>query len=82
MAYVSAQKAWLTALGELTPLVRETPYSLNYHPNAKAERGSRLIDEPDGKNVKYWAIRSEVPKPVMQGYGKRSTTLWANARYD
>jgi len=29
------------------------------------DRGSRLISEPDGKNVKDWAIRSQAPKLVM-----------------
>jgi hypothetical protein len=27
-----------------------------------SEEGSRLITEPDGKNVKDWAIRSQDPK--------------------
>ena len=27
-----------------------------------------------GKNDRNWAIRSQVPKPVMLGYGKGSTT--------
>jgi hypothetical protein len=28
-------------------------------------KGSRLIAEPDGKNVEDWAIRSQAPKLVM-----------------
>jgi len=29
------------------------------------DRGSRLIAEPDGKNVKDWVIRSHASKSVM-----------------
>jgi hypothetical protein len=29
------------------------------------DRGSRLIAEPDGKNVKDWEIRSQASKSVM-----------------
>jgi len=36
--------------------------------------GSRLIAEPDGKNVIDWAIRSQAPKCVMLAYGEGSTT--------
>ena len=34
---------------------------------------------PNGKNVRDWAIRSQAPKPVMQGQGEGSETrcLWA-----
>ncbi len=40
----------------------------------KLLRGTRLIAEPNGNNVKNWIIRSQVPNSAMQGYGKGSTT--------
>ena len=36
---------------------------------SKGIRGTRLIAEPNGKNVKDWAIRSQDPKLVMIEYG-------------
>jgi len=36
---------------------------------SKDFRGTRLIDEPNGKNVKDCAIRSQDPKLVMIEYG-------------
>ena len=38
----------------------------------KGLRGSRLIDEPDGKNVKDWIISSQAPKLVMIEHGEGS----------
>jgi hypothetical protein len=42
------------------------------------QRGSRLIDEPDGKNVKDWIISSQAPKLAMieHGEGSESRRLW------
>ena len=42
-------------------------------------QGTRLIAEPNGNKVRDWAIRSQAPKPVMQGHGEGSETrcLWA-----
>ena len=40
----------------------------------KTDRGSCLIDKPDGKKVKDWTIRSQAPKLVMIEYGEGSTT--------
>jgi hypothetical protein len=41
-------------------------------------RGTRLIAETNGKNVKDWAIRSQAPNLVMIENGEGSTTrrLW------
>jgi Rad3-related DNA helicase len=39
----------------------------------KHYRGTRLIVEPNGKNVRDWTIRRRVPKSVMAGYGAVST---------
>jgi hypothetical protein len=40
----------------------------------KLYRGSRVMTGSDRKNVRDWAIRIQVPKFVMQEYGKGSTT--------
>ena len=40
----------------------------------KLYRGTRLIAVPNGNNAKDWAIRSQAPKPVTQGYGEGSET--------
>jgi len=37
-------------------------------------RGTRLIAEPNGNNVKNWIIRSQVPDLAMIENGKGSTT--------
>ena len=42
----------------------------------KHHRGTRLIAVPNGNNAKDWAIRSQAPKPVMQGHGEGSETRW------
>jgi hypothetical protein len=34
-------------------------------------KGTQLIADPNGKNVKNWAIRSQVPNPVMTRVWKR-----------
>jgi hypothetical protein len=42
----------------------------------KRNKGTRLIAEPNGKNVENkWTIRREVPKFFLE-YGKPSTTRW------
>jgi len=43
--------------------LRETPEALTTTSLIEiSEEGTRLITEPDGKNVKDWAIRSQDPK--------------------
>lgn len=48
----------------------------------KLIRGTRLIAEPKGNNVKNWAIRELVSKSVMIGYDTLSTTTTASVIYD
>ena len=48
----------------------------------KSCEGTRLIAEPNGKKVRDWAIRSQAPKPVMQGHGEGSETRWLWVRDD
>jgi hypothetical protein len=42
----------------------------------KRQWGTRLIAEPNGKNVKDWIIRSQAPKLAMIEYGEGSETRW------
>ena len=42
----------------------------------KFVKGTRLIAEPNGKNVSDWTIRSQAPKFVMLEYGEGSETRW------
>jgi len=44
--------------------------------------GTRLIAEPNGKNMKDWAIRSQVPNLVMVEYGKGSESRCSRVSND
>ena len=54
--------------------MRETPKILITTSYEKLCEGTRLIVEPNSKNIKNtWAIRREVPT-ILLNYGKPSTT--------
>jgi hypothetical protein len=45
-------------------------------PHWKQCRGTRLIADPNGNNVKIWMIRSQVPNGDILAHGKGSETKW------
>lgn len=59
-----------------TTKLREHPESSDYHCKRKLQAGPRLMAEPNGNNVRDWAIRSQAPKAAMVGYGEGSETRW------
>jgi hypothetical protein len=46
--------------------MREVPKSFNYHPLAKAKRGTGLIALPNGKKVEDWIIRRLFLNPICK----------------
>ena len=58
--------------------LRETPYSLHYFPTMETSQGIQGNDLGHSNNVKDWAIRRRVPKPVMIGHGTVSETAKAS----
>jgi hypothetical protein len=67
--------------GKMTWL-RETPYSLHYYPTMETLMGIQGNDLGHSNNVKDWAIRRRVPKPVLIGYGTVSETAKASVTYE
>jgi len=56
--------------------LRETPKVLTTTLYEKSYKGTRLIAEPNGKNVKKWTIRSQASNSAMIGQEEGSTTKW------